>query len=122
EAARVETACAGNVNDCAIEDAAGAVAGIEAVVDEVAQRAARLRAAQRIDFFRTLAVLEQWIAVAAVVGLPVPQEADGVANDRVAEPEDQRVAAFVDDFINPSGLESGFDVKMRVGGNDRSFL
>ena len=99
EAAHVHSTGAGDVREHAVENALTAVIGVETSIDEIADAAAGLRPPPRVGPLRSTSLVQQRIVRAS--GLQVR---DRIANDRMAEPEDERRGALILELVDPSGL------------------
>src|SRR5262245_39456610 len=94
---------AGDMRDHAVEDFSSALVGVEAVPQEMPQAASALRRAegQRAIDERLAIVLEKWI----VLALSIFERGDNIAYPGQARALDERPLGFIDNFVNPAGLE-----------------
>ena len=95
---------AGPVQDAVEHPAPGGIA-VEAAMDEVADAAAGLRPAPGVGFFDR----PEAGSIARIT-----QEAHEIAHRRMAEPEHQRVAAGIDQLVDPTRLEASRNVDVRI--------
>src|SRR5262249_33883590 len=102
---------AGDMRKDAVEYLASAGVGVEPAINEIADAAPGLRAApgvgpvDRPDLHGIFA--------------RVAQKADEIADRRMPQTEHQRIAAGVDQLVNPARLEPSRDMDIRVGRDER---
>ena len=109
---------AGDVRQHAVEYLAPGRIGVEAAVNRIADAAPRLRAAEGVGHLHRPAVGHRIGAVLAVEIL-VLQETHEVAHRHVAQAQNERIAAFVDELIDPTGLEPARHMDVSVGLDNR---
>src|SRR6185437_10725033 len=106
------------------EDAPRLAIGVEAAIDEVADAAPGLRAAPGIGLVDAAAGAApraaERVRPAGGVALLVFEEAREIAHDEVAEAEDERILAGIDELVDPAGLEAGGEMDVAVRGDDRA--
>ncbi len=110
---------AGDMRQDAVEDAPLLGILVEAAMNEIADASPGLRAAPAIGLVDGAVGFPKRIDLSRRIDLAVSQEADEVAHRDVAEAEDERIPAGVDELVDPTRRKPVRHVDVPVGGHQR---